>query len=262
MPAIPRRPHDSALAHSAGAPGPGDPRRSTGRASQTPRDARDGGRHSRPGTLPPVPGRRPFPSSLPAVAPAALLAAALLAALALITWQVVSHGALTAVDDRLGGGRPAPVPQFLSDLGGLPAAGTTAALCAAVAAWRARRRRWLPPAAAAAALAAAGAVVVPLKAWTARTGPDGLPLGDYPGYYPSGHAATAAVAYGCAALLLGAAARLAVRRLLAAAAAVLNGAVGTGLVACGYHWPLDVVASWCLSGALLCAVAAALRRCS
>jgi undecaprenyl-diphosphatase len=66
------------------------------------------------------------------------------------------------------------------------------------------------------------------------------------------------VAIGAAALLvlpLVAGARL--RRALGAAAAVLAAGVGAGLVWHGYHWPLDVLASWCLAAALLAPVAAA-----
>ncbi|MFE1784605.1 hypothetical protein ACFW9F_18985, partial [Streptomyces sp. NPDC059506] len=70
---------------------------------------------------------------------------------------MVSHGALTAVDDRLGSGRPAPVPQFLSDLGGLPTAGTTAALCAAGGRGGGRAPTWRAPAGGGAAHAAGGA---------------------------------------------------------------------------------------------------------
>ncbi|WP_307847262.1 phosphatase PAP2 family protein [Streptomyces sp. F63] len=126
---------------------------------------------------------------------------------------------------------------------------------------RARRawRPWTPPLAAAAALAAVPVPVVPLKAWTARPGPDGLPLAAGEGFYPSGHTATAVVAYGAAALLLRPyARRIAARRALTACALLLNLAVGAGLVVRGYHWPLDVVGSWLLSGSLLWALRGAL----
>lgn len=35
------------------------------------------------------------------------------------------------------------------------------------------------------------------------------------------------------------------------ACVVVNAGVGLGLVRCGFHWPLDVVASWCLCAVLL-----------
>ncbi|WP_368396458.1 phosphatase PAP2 family protein [Streptomyces sclerotialus] len=130
-------------------------------------------------------------------------------------------------------------------------------LLAAVA-YAARRARtaglprwWLPPLAAAVAMAVVPALVGPLQAALARPAPPGALAGET-GFYPSGHAATAAVAYGAAALLLLPwAAAPAARRLLITAALVLALATGPGLVVRGYHWPLDVLASWALSVALL-----------
>ncbi|MGP3948380.1 phosphatase PAP2 family protein [Streptomyces sp. 7N604] len=184
----------------------------------------------------------------------------------LLTWQVVTGGPLRALDERAGRSIFRPhgwvlVAERAADLGNtqvaLPVLG--AAVC--VSLWRGVRggrdgvrRWWLPSLLAALAMAAVPAVVVPLKIWIGRPGPLG-PAEDY-GWYPSGHAATAAVAYGTAALLLTPALRRALaRRLLGAAAVLLNLAVGTGLVLRAYHWPLDVVASWLLFGALLCALA-------
>ncbi|MFP8964552.1 hypothetical protein ACLIYP_28895, partial [Streptomyces nanhaiensis] len=43
---------------------------------------------------------------------------------------------------------------------------------------------------------------------------------------------------------------------LPAAAALVCAAVGAGLVWRGYHWPLDVLGSWCLGVPLLAAVLA------
>ncbi|MEU7370584.1 phosphatase PAP2 family protein [Streptomyces hygroscopicus] len=99
-------------------------------------------------------------------------------------------------------------------------------------------------------MAAVPALIVPFKALVGRPGPPG-PLAGETGFFPSGHAATAAVAYGAAALLLRPHLRRRLRRPLLAAVAVLNLAVAVGLVRRGYHWPLDAVASWCLSGPLL-----------
>ncbi|WP_313956471.1 phosphatase PAP2 family protein [Streptomyces sp. SAJ15] len=126
-----------------------------------------------------------------------------------------------------------------------------------------RRPWWLPPLAAALAMALVPALVAPVKTLLARPAPPG-PLAGTDGFYPSGHAATAALAYGAAALLLlGCSERSPAprrRRPLAAAVAaavvvaVVNVGVGVGLVLRGYHWPLDVVGGWCLSGVLLSAV--------
>jgi undecaprenyl-diphosphatase len=97
-------------------------------------------------------------------------------------------------------------------------------------------------------------LVVPLKEWIARPGP----LTDAAGYYPSGHAATAAVAYGAAALLLSPYGRRA--WMMPVAAVLLTVATGIGLVLRGYHWPLDVAGSWCLCGVLLVALRVLGRR--
>ena len=43
------------------------------------------------------------------------------------------------------------------------------------------------------------------------------------------------------------------------AAVLLTAATSVGLVLRGYHWPLDVVAGWCLSGVLLLALRAGTR---
>ncbi|WP_368661688.1 phosphatase PAP2 family protein [Streptomyces sp. NA02950] len=123
--------------------------------------------------------------------------------------------------------------------------------------WRARRtgaaRWWLPALTAAVAMAAVPALVVPFKALIGRPGPPGPPA-DETGFFPSGHTATAAVAYGAAALLLCPRPGQRLRRTVLAAVALLNVGVGVGLVRCAYHWPLDVVASWCVTGCLLWAV--------
>ncbi|GAA3358841.1 hypothetical protein GCM10017744_035070 [Streptomyces antimycoticus] len=152
---------------------------------------------------------------------------------------------------------PSPVAEFLADLGNTAVAVPLLAVAIAWAAWCARRageaRWWLPPLAAAVAMAAVPALVVPLKALIDRPGPPG-PLAGETGFFPSGHAATAALAYGAAALLLHPLLRPRLRRPLLAAVAVLNLAVAAGLVRRGYHWPLDTVASWCLSGLLLWAM--------
>ncbi|MER0243547.1 phosphatase PAP2 family protein [Streptomyces sp. HSW2009] len=227
----------------------------------------------------------------------------------LLTWQVAADGGVRALDERLGRSvaRPGALPsertpsafvsriaELCADLGGV-AAVVPVVLVAVVYASRCGPRVrlrlwWLPPLSAALARAAVPAVVAPLKAWLGRPGPAGAPLADGSGYFPSGHAATAAVGYG-AALVLTVFAHTALRlspppeapsapavlavssaapatpvasaktagrgpgrwvwRWATAAMVVLNLAVGLGLVRRGYHWPADVLASWCLSVVLV-----------
>ncbi|WP_240659950.1 phosphatase PAP2 family protein [Streptomyces sp. WAC 01529] len=245
-----------AFAHTPGAHGPGTPHRSDGRTPHTPRGGRRPGPLGRLGTTPPVP-RRP---------PLFLLLCAL--AFALLTWQVVAGGPLRRADERAGravaeGGFPGRAAEFLADLGNPPVAVPVLVAVLAYVTWRGRRagtfRWWLPAVAAAVAMAAVPALVVPLKAAVDRPGPPGMAGHD--GFYPSGHTATAAVAYGAAVLLLLPLLRGAYRRRgLLIGCAVLNVAVGFGLVRRGYHWPLDVVASWLLCGMVLHVMVAVVGR--
>ncbi|NBE54963.1 phosphatase PAP2 family protein [Streptomyces sp. YC537] len=192
-------------------------------------------------------------------------------AFALISWQVAASGPLRRADERLADAVrhsrfPAGAAELLADLGGLAVAPAVLALAAGYAALRGRRegepRWWLAPLAAVLALAAVPLLVAPLKALFARPGPPGMNgLDGSGGFYPSGHSATAAVAYGAAALLLLPYLRSAyLRRELLVGTALLVAAVGFGLVRRGYHWPLDVVASWFLGGMLLIAMVLAVRR--
>lgn len=265
-PVLPQPRPGCALAHTTGASGSGSPHRSDGRPPQTPRGARYTGHYGGPGTTPPVPG--PPIISRAALAPV-LAPAALLALFALCTWQVAAHGPLRSLDERLARALTAssgpgptllssPAAEFFADLGNMAVALPVLAAVLGWAAWRERRagaaRWWLPPLAAAAAMAAVPALVAPAKALVDRPGPPG-PLADGSGFYPSGHAATAAVAYGAAVLLLRPhLRRLPLRRALIGAVVLVNLAVGVGLVRRGYHWPLDVAGSWCLSGCLLWAL--------
>ncbi|MDN0199766.1 phosphatase PAP2 family protein [Streptomyces sp. S.PNR 29] len=236
-----------ALAHTTGACGSGSPHRSDGRSPQTPRGARRSGPVGRLGITPPVPGR---PTSL-------FLLLGLPALLfALFTWQVVTDGLLVGVDERVSRAlvHPDRLSELLADLGNVQAALPVLVVALVYVAWRTRRsgtdRWWLPAAAAALTMALVPALVVPLKELTDRPGTPVVPPGT--GYYPSGHTATAAVAYGAATLLLLPWLRTALaRRALAVLCAAVNLGVGFGLVRRGYHWPLDVAASWCLCTALL-----------
>ncbi|MGW1229791.1 phosphatase PAP2 family protein [Streptomyces sp. NPDC001478] len=169
---------------------------------------------------------------------------------ALITWQVAADGPLRRLDERAGravtGHGPRWLTEFLADLGNtqvaLPVLGCALLWCL----WRGERRA---PLAAALAMGLVPLLVVPVKEWVARPGP----LTPDTGYYPSGHAATAAVAYGAAAVLL---ARYTTRRwTMPVATVLLTVATGIGLVLRGYHWPLDVAGSWCLCGVVLVVLA-------
>ncbi|MFZ3560153.1 phosphatase PAP2 family protein [Streptomyces sp. BH055] len=115
--------------------------------------------------------------------------------------------------------------------------------------WRART--WLPVIVAAVTMSLVPTLVAPLQSLIDRPGPP--PMAPATGFYPSGHAATAAVAYGLCVLLLRS-------RRLAHGCVLLNAAVGLGLVRQGYHWPADVVGSWCLAVLLLSAAAYAVSR--
>ncbi|MCI3277835.1 phosphatase PAP2 family protein [Streptomyces cylindrosporus] len=244
-----------ALAHTHGASGSGSPHRSDSRPPQTPRDGRRSDLIGRLGTTPPVPGR-----------PASFLLLGLPALLfALITWQVVSDGLLLRVDERVSRAlvHPDRFSELLADLGNVQVAVPVLAVVLVYVAWRGRGagtpRWWLPPLAAAVLMALVPALIVPLKVLVDRPGTPAVPPGT--GYYPSGHTATASIAYGAATLLLLPWLSSAyARRELVIACAVVNLAVGFGLVRRGYHWPLDVVASWCLCTVLLCSLWLLLRE--
>ncbi|MCX4988098.1 MULTISPECIES: phosphatase PAP2 family protein [unclassified Streptomyces] len=188
--------------------------------------------------------------------PVPLLFGLLALCFVLITWQVVADGPLLGLDERLSGAlvHPDRFSELLADLGNIQVAVPVLALTLGHVAWRRRTagldRWWLPPAAAAVLMALVPALIVPLKELVARPGPP--VMGPGTGFYPSGHTATAAIAYGAAALLLlpllGTAG---VRRAVLAVCVTLNACVAFGLVRRGYHWPLDVVASWCLCAVLL-----------
>ncbi|WEH30065.1 phosphatase PAP2 family protein [Streptomyces sp. AM 3-1-1] len=247
-----------AFAHIPGASGPGLPHRSDGRSPHTPRGARFPGPPGRPGTSPPVPGRPAVVLSLCAVL------------FAFLTWQLVARGPLRRLDERLGvrphdgAGLPHPLAEFFSDLGNTSVAVPVLAVSAAVTWWVRRgtgRVAWWPALTALFAILVVPALVLPLKEIFDRPG---QPSAEGLGYYPSGHTATATVAYGVALLLLLAGPvpphRRDVRRALTATWLLLVVCVSYGLVRQGYHWPLDVAASWCLGGAVLQVVAVVLVR--
>ncbi|MFH8803687.1 phosphatase PAP2 family protein [Streptomyces sp. NPDC017936] len=201
----------------------------------------------------------------PGPLPAALLLGLPALLLALLTWQITADGPLVDADERLSHAlvHPDRASELLSDLGNVQVAVPVTVLAAGcVARWGSAarvRRWWLPPVAALLLMALVPLIVIPLKEWTDRAGTPVVPPAT--GYYPSGHTATAAVAYGAAALLLVPWLVTALlRRAVAATAAVLVAGVSYGLVRRGYHWPLDVAASWCLGALLLAGLWLFLRR--
>lgn len=202
---------------------------------------------------PHVPGRLAFFLGLPALL------------FALITWQVAAHGPLAHADERLSGHlvHPGRVSEILADLGDVTVAVPVLAVVLGHVAWRARRaerdRWWLPSLAAAVLMATLPIVIVPLKELVARPGPP--VMGPGTGFYPSGHTATAAIAYGAATVvLLPWLPSACARRGLVTTCLVLNTLVAVGLIRRGYHWPLDVLASWCLGAVLLTGLSLFLSR--
>ncbi|MEV3971916.1 phosphatase PAP2 family protein [Streptomyces sp. NPDC050698] len=193
-------------------------------------------------------------TALPGTVTVLLALAALL--FAAITWQVAVGGPLVGLDERLSRllVNPDRGSELLADLGNVQVAVPVLAVALGYLAVRGRRdgtdRWWLPVAASAVLMALVPALVVPLKVLMARPGTPAEPPGT--GYYPSGHTATAAIAYGCATLLLlpRLRSRPARRALIVLCVALVLG-TSYGLVRRGYHWPLDVVGSWCLCAVLL-----------
>jgi membrane-associated phospholipid phosphatase len=109
------------------------------------------------------------------------------------------------------------------------------------------RRSWGPVLVAGVTLAGTGILTVVLKAVLGRPRPplhDALAAAD--GYaFPSGHAATAAAAFGVLAYLIAAGLRWwAARVAVWAAAAMLTVLVGISRVYLGVHWTTDVLGGW------------------
>ena len=174
----------------------------------------------------------------------------------MITWQVAADGPLLRLDERLSRAlvHPDRFSELLADLGNVQVAVPVLLTVLLYVAWRGRAsgtdRWWSAPLAAAVLMALVPALIVPVKELIARGGTPAVPPGT--GYYPSGHTATAMIAYGASTLVLLPWLRTSYARRGAVAICVLLVAcVSFGLVRRGYHWPLDVVASWCLGTVLL-----------
>jgi len=221
---------------------------------------------------------RQAPAATPQAArrgPVWLVPGGLVLLLAFLTANVLANGPLVAVDRRvrsavhaqatseswrwLASGRFAPA-QLVTDLGSAKIAGAVLAVCAIAIAVRHRSLRPLLVAVAGGVLLAA--TDIPAKILIGRPGPGytSLPPGAW-GEFPSGHASTAGVCYGLAALLLTAGPQAfswrgrppgRPQRLAAAGVTVaICFLVGTALVWCDYHWLTDVLAGWTLAALIV-----------
>ncbi|EFL22876.1 putative membrane protein [Streptomyces himastatinicus ATCC 53653] len=259
-PALPQLRPGCALAHTTGASGSGSPHRSDGRPPQTPRGERHTGRHGGPGTTPPVPGP-PSVFFRHTALRALVLPTVLLAVFALCAWQVAAHGPLRTFDERLGraiAGSPLPLlrrgvlrrprqyeggasgPRRRARLHGMAYPGSGTPVVAGAAGRRAGDGGGPGPGRTAEGAArppgsarAAGGRDRVLPFRPCRDGRRRLWRGSRAAAPPPAREA----------------AGVADRRRRPA-----HLAVGVGLVRRAYHWPLDVVGSWCLCGCLLWAV--------
>jgi len=167
----------------------------------------------------------------------------LLLVTAVVTWQVVAGGPLTHADlplshwsQRHGQFRGNLLVVAVGDCGNWWIAGPVALVVAAIRSQRSRPVRPLVPTAL--TLTAVTLIFIVFKHLVDR----GAPVaGADGGVYPSGHTATAVVAFG---LLRGG-----WRGLLAGALA--GPAVGAAVVALDYHWLTDVLGAWPPAMALL-----------
>ncbi len=211
------------------------------------------------GDAPAAPRRHPAPRF------SWLIPAGLLLILAILTVNVLVHGPLVALDERI---RDAVLPrahspawrwlsdsphgpaQLLTDLGM-----TTVAvpILAAVALALAIRRHTIRPVLIAlTGVALLLGTVIPAKILIARPGP-GLPPvspGDL-GVFPSGHTSTACICFSLAVLMLVAGQPARTRYLALAGLGLLWLGVGAALVWCDWHWFTDVAAAWALSALLI-----------
>lgn len=192
--------------------------------------------------------------------------------------DVAAGGLFTQLDDSVAesvgpGGGVGDWMLLVSEIGSLGVSGAIVAITTLVSAQR--TWRWWPVALSAGVLTTAGALVVTTKTLVGRDGPPGVETAaGYPGYFPSGHAATSVVCLGTAALLLVALRHpgLGVARVPDSAArwdrallvswvvgAVAGVAVGTGSVLTGYHWLSDICGGIALGMAVLVAGTALAR---
>jgi membrane-associated phospholipid phosphatase len=220
------------------------------------------------GTLPDPRGPGPDGPEPPATRSPWLVPGGLVLILVVLTVNVLADGPLVGTDQRIRAAVQARAAsatwrwlrdswhapaRLIVDCGNYPEAVAVLAACAVVVA--ARHRTLRPLLAGFAAVVLLLATVIPAKILIGRTGPglDSVGSGGL-GVFPSGHAATAAVCWGVAVMLLLPDLPAWAGRAALAAVAGLCLLVGVALVWCDYHWATDVVAGWALAG--LIAVAA------
>jgi len=211
------------------------------------------------GEAPATPHDWPFPRY------SRVVTGALLLILAILTVNVLVHGPLFGLDERIRAAvlarADSPAWRWLSDTPHRPAplltdlGMTTVAIpvLAAVALALAIRRRTVRPV----LIALTGVVlligtVIPAKILIGRSGPGLPPVSPGAlGVFPSGHTSTACVCFSLAVLMLLAGRPARDWYPALAGLGLLWLGVGTALVWCDWHWFTDVVAGWALSGLLI-----------
>lgn len=206
------------------------------------------------------------------MAPAALA----VGLLAVLTWQVIDGGVLTALDQpgyrwavRRGGSSRFGRPWTLLIGLGEGRIMVPALTLVAVAAWRRRRLGWRPAPEMLGIPAAALVLVLGLVAAAkpavgrAYPGSDGSAF-EGGSAFPSGHTAGAVVACGVAGYLLcllaGAEHRPGCERLCLAAGGLGGLGAGAAMVRAGYHWPTDAAGGWLMGMGVLDLMLVALAR--
>lgn len=180
---------------------------------------------------------------------------------ALITADVVVGGFLSSLDTDLRDvvqPRPADAPSCMSVVAALGDIGVAAAFLgiAGLVAAHARWRLW-PLLLAVGNFVAVEALVYAAKAAVGRPGPGVLAdTTGYPGYFPSGHSATAAVSTGTVVFLLLVSGWAGVQMARASTAAVAAGVLVGGVTAVravlgDFHWATDGLAGLALAALVL-----------
>ncbi len=144
-------------------------------------------------------------------------------------------------------GGPAWLPSFAINLTALGSGNILTLVVLLVAGFLLVQRLWLTAAMLGLATASGGYAVGLVKHYFARARPDLVPhlVPVSSASFPSGHAASSALAYlTLAALAAQVVPQRAARRYLFAVAVLLTGAIGTSRVYLGVHWPSDVLGGW------------------
>jgi membrane-associated phospholipid phosphatase len=194
-----------------------------------------------------------------------LISGGLLLILAILTVNVLVHGPLTGLDERIRlavlaradspawrwlSDTPHRPAQLLTDLGMITVA--VPVLAAVALALAIRRHTVRPVLIALTGVALLLATVIPAKILIARPGPGLPPVSPGAlGVFPSGHTSTACVCLSLAVLMLVAGQPARIRYLALAGLGLLWLGVGAALVWCDWHWFTDVAASWALSGLII-----------